>query len=534
MIDQLPAIIVLAPLFGAILVILLGTKEQRACFPIALIALGTSLCASIMATWQVFKNGTINYFMGGWDAGKEINGVEIPLGFGIQLQIDHLNALVLVIIGIVVLLVSIFAIRRHGEKNTEKTHYFYALFLMLSTGLFGMTITADAFNLFVLIEVSSLTSYGLIAMGSSPRGTVAAFNYIIMGTVGASFYLLGVGYLYLKTGTLNMEGIHEILRLQSESGALVMESRSIMVAFVLILIGMWIKMAFFPLYGWLPNAYSYCPSSTGCVLAPLMTKVSVYVMIRMMITVFGLDWVFGQFQASDLIVWLAVIAILAGSIFALAQENLKKMLCYLIVAEVGYMVGGAWLADSNRWGLTGSIFHVLADALMTLCLFLAVGILFKRQGVVRLDDLDGLFRKMPLTMVGFIVGALAMVGVPPTCGFFSKFYLIRGSIESGHWEFVVALIASSLINAILFFRILENAFFGKTPAEGHGGHSEPIEEGTIDDSRGYNAALKRVQSGLEAPLSSLIPLWVTAILVIALGLWNGKIVEFIRQAAGLI
>ncbi len=519
MIDQLPVICVLSPLFGALFVALFGSRSHSACFPIAIVSLVISLICAIGCTQQVFTTGqAMDYFVGGWGAGKVVEGVEIPLGFGIQLRVDHLNALVLCIIGIAVLLVSIFAIRPQGEKDTEKTHYFYSLFLMLACGLFGQTITRDAFNLFVLVEVSSLASYGLIAMGSSPRGTVAAFNYIIMGTVGASFYLLGVGYLYLKTGTLNMDGIRQVIELSPD----VADSRSVMVAFILIMLGMWIKMAFFPLYGWLPNAYSYCPSSAGAVLAPLMTKVSVYVMIRMMITVFGLEWVFESFDWSALIVWLAVIAIFAGSVFALAQNELKKMLCYLIVAEVGYMVGGAWLADADRWGLTGAIYHILADALMTLCLFLAVATFAKRAGVIKLDDLDGLFKKMPLTMVGFIVGALAMIGVPPTCGFFSKFYLIRGGIESGRWEFVIALLVSSLVNAILFFRIFEIAYFGSSPPEGHGHHD--------DEEHGETTARR----GLEAPLTSLVPLWITAALIIGLGLMNGQVVEFIRKTVGLL
>ena len=526
MIEQLPIIIVLAPLFGALIVCLLGSKNHNACFCIALLSLFVSLSAAVLTVQRVFLEGPVSYFVGGWDVGKTINGVEIPLGFGIQLRVDHLNALVLVVIAAVFVIVSIFTIRRQGARDTEKTHYFYALFLMLSVGLFGMTITADAFNLFVLVEVSSLTSYGLIAMGSSPRGTVAAFNYIIMGTVGASFYLLGVGYLYLKTGTLNMEGIHQVLHLGSEAGQAIYTSPSVMVAFVLIMIGMWIKMAFFPLYGWLPNAYSYCPSSTSCVLGPLMTKVSVYVMIRMMITVFGLDWVFEQFHWSSLVVWLAVIAIIAGSVLALAQDELKKVFCFLIVAEVGYMVGGAWLADANRWGLTGALYHILADALMTLCLFLGAGIFAKQAGVIKLQDLGGLFKKMPLTMVGFVVGALAMIGIPPSCGFFSKFYLIRGGIDSGHWGYVAALLLSSLINAVLFFRIFEIAYFGKKPAEGHGHHH--------DEEEGVSGGKARAKSTREAPITALVPLWVTAVLIVALGVFNGKVAELIRQTAGLM
>lgn len=509
MLEQLPAIILIAPLFGALLIGLVGMRDHRICFPVAIFSLSISLAAAIATGLRTFSEGPIDYFIAGW---------EKPLGIGIILHVDAMNGLVLIAIGVVAVLAAIFSIRQVGEKDTEKTPHFYILYLLLCVGLFGITITGDAFNLFVLVEVSALTSYGLVAIGSSRRCKMAAFHYLIMGTVGASFYLLGVGYLYLKTGSLNMQDIHTILTTNAAVG----ESRAIITAFILILVGIWIKMAFFPLYGWLPNAYSYCPSGSACLLAPLMTKVSVYVMIRVMMSIFGFEWVFGHPVWSDLVVWLAVVAILAGSIMALAQREIKKMLCYLIVAEIGYMVGGAWLADPNQWGLTGAVYHILADAAMTLCLFLAAGIFFKRLGVSEISDLGGLFKRMPLTSAGFIVGALAMIGVPPTCGFFSKFYLIRGGIEGGSWEYVAALLISSLVNAVLFFRIFEVAYFGKNPADGHS--HEHHGDGTGGESD-EGSLLSR-----EAPLSSLIPLLTAAALIILLGLFNGQIVELIRTA----
>lgn len=511
MVDQLPAILVLAPLFGALLVGLIGDRDHRVCFPITLASLLIALAAALTSAYQVVEKGEINYFMGGW---------EEPIGIGIHLRIDSLNALLLVAIAIVAVLVSFFSIRRIGEKNTEKTAYFYSLYQLLCVGLFGITIAGDAFNLFVLVEVTSLASYGLVAMGSSRRGTLAAFNYLLMGTVGASFYLLGVGYLYLKTGTLNMQDIHTILASNPD----VASSKAVSIAFLFILVGIWIKMAFFPLYGWLPNAYSYCPSSSACILAPLMTKISVYVMIRVMLSVFGIEWVFASPGWSNLVVWLAVVAILAGSMLALAQREIKKMLCYLIIAEVGYMVGGAWLDDEKLWGLTGALYHILGDAAMTLCLFLAAGIFVKRFGAREISDLEGLFRRAPWTAAGFVVGALAMIGVPPTCGFFSKFYLIRGGIDSGHWEFVIALLLSSLVNAVLFFRIFEIAYFGNKPAEGH-------DHGDDHDHPEPEEPAPRFEGSSEVPIwTGVFPLLTTAAIVILLGVFNGEVVELIRVA----
>jgi len=498
MVEQYPIIVLLAPLLGALVVGLAGMADRRICFPVTVTALTGSFAVALGLLQRVMDGGVIRYFVGGWSR---------PVGIGIELRIDTINALVLLAITTVALLTAVFSFRRVEEDKTEKTPLFYALYLLLVMGLSGMVITGDAFNLYVLLEVSSLTSYALIAMGKSRRAAVAAFNYVIMGTIGASFYLLGVGYLYLRTGTLNMVEIHHAIATLSETGS----SSTIVVAFVMIIVGVMIKMAFFPLFGWLPNAYSYCPSSTSCVLAPLMTKVSVYVMIRMMLTVFGTEWVFENLQYTQWMVGMAVIAILAGSVMALAQVELKKMFCYLIVAEVGYMVGGAWLA--NHWGMVGSIYHILSDAFMTLAMFLAAGIFLKQAGVVRIDQMDGMFRRMPVTMGAFVVGALAMIGIPPTCGFFSKWYLIRGGIESGHWGYVVALLISSLINAVLFFRIFEIAYFGKKPAEGHGHHEDHSEVAIT-----------------EARPSALLPLLATAVIIVLLGVFNRDIVELIERS----
>lgn len=499
--EHFPVLVLVAPLFGALAVGLFGMKDHRVCLPVVLTALGVSLAAAVGILLRVLAQGPLDYFVAGW---RE------PLGIGIVLRADAINSPLLVVIAVVAIFAAVFAIRPAGEKDAEKTPHFYILFLLLCVGLFGITITGDAFNVFVLVEVTALTSYGLIAIGNSRRCKVAAFQYLVMGTVGASFYLIGVGYLYLKVGSLNMQDIHTILA-NNESLA---GSRAVQTAAIFILVGIWTKMAFFPLHGWLPNAYSYCPSGSACLLAPLVTKVSVYVMVRTMVSVFGLDRVEASVEWSHFVVWLAVIAIVAGSVLALAQREIKKMLCCLILAEVGYMVGGAWLGDPGHWGLTGTVYHILADAMMTSCLFLAAGIFAKQLGAEKLDDLSGLFRKMPLASAGFVVGGLAIIGVPPTCGFFSKFYLIRGAIDAGQWIYVAALLGSSLVNAVLFFRVFEIAHFGKHPVESHDGHghvAEPVER-------------------REPPLHALAPLLGAAAILILLGLFNGPVVEFIRSA----
>ena len=208
MVDQLPAIVVMTPLFAALLVSLLGLWRPLFAYPVTVLGLGATLAASIQLFWQVLvdPDHKITYHLGGWDN---------PIPFGIHLGIDVINGLVLIVIAAVGLIACIYSLARVPEETPDKITAYYTLFLLLITGLLGMSISADAFNVYVLLEVASLTSYALIALGESKRGTMAAYHYVIMGTIGASFYLLGVGYLYATTGSLNMENIREIISTES-------------------------------------------------------------------------------------------------------------------------------------------------------------------------------------------------------------------------------------------------------------------------------------------------------------------------------
>ena len=503
MTEHYTVLILLMPLFGALVTTLLGRERQNACWLTALICMATSSLFAIGNIGRILASGSgeLRYRMGGW---QESRGYEV----GIELRVDMLAALVVAMVVLVGFVNMIFSKTRVAGEMKDKVSFFYTLKQLLIVGLCGIVMTNDAFNLYVLIEITSLTSYALIAMGNR-RAALSSFNYVIMGTIGASFYLLGVGYLYIKTGTLNIDDIS--LRMQHQYG-----EPSLMIAFALIMLGIWIKMAFFPLHGWLPNAYSYAPSMVGSFMAPLMTKVMVYVMLRVMLWLFEGEYVYsGRLVWGELIVWMAIIAIVAGSFLALACTDIKKMLTYLIVAEVGYMVGGAWLADGA--GITGSMYHILSDAAMTFCLFLAASIVILRTGDHRLTAFTGLFRRMPLTMTGFTIGALSMVGLPPTCGFFSKWYLISGGIDVGHWSYVAALLFSSLVNAVIFFRIIERAYFGKL--EEFGNESLPL-----DADGGPPMTLDRV------PYSMLLSLLIASGSVLLVGIYNETLVGWLKAA----
>ena len=480
-----------APLVGAMLLYAAGRLGSRITLPIVFGSLSISLAASVLVFAEVLHAGPFSYTVGNW---------EPP--YGIELAVDHLGALMILLISSVSLAAALSSSRSVAAELHERRRPFFTLYLILIAGLYGLALTGDAFNLYVLLEITSITTYGLIALGRG-RAALSSFNYIVMGSIGACFYLLGIGYLYILTGTLNMADLHRIIPLLDGRGA------ALATAFAFLMVGLWIKMAFFPLHVWLPNAYTDMPDGAAVLIAPLMTKVTIFLMIRVMFSIFSPVYEFIQHMGvQQTIVGVAAVGIVCASAMALGQRDLRRMLAYIIIAEVGYMVGGLWLANAK--GMTGAILHIVNDALMTLCLFLAAAAIAHRCGGMEFDRLQGLTRRMPLTMAAFIVGALSMIGVPPTCGFFSKWYLLLGGIEAGQWLYVGALIFSSLVNAVLFFRIIEIAFFPAAAAGDHGGGPQTVR---------------------EAPQAMLQPLLVSAAALIGVGLATGPIVERVVRFA---
>ena len=486
MIAQTPILIVVIPLIFSLLCPLIGLWRKGLCYFWAILALSLSVLASIDTLFAVMGGGTIHYRLGGWAP-----------PFGIEYVVDHLNAMMLVIVSVISLIVAIYSMRSVEQELPEKIVYFYTVFLLQVTGFLGIVITGDLFNLYVFLEIGSLAGYALIAIGED-GAPLATFRYVVMGTIGACFYLLGVGYIYVSTGSLNMADVQQIL-------PQLYDSKVVLTAVAFLLAGLAVKMALFPVHVWLPDAYTKAPSATSALIAPLMTKISLYVMIRVLFTVFKPHLSVELLPVTDIMAWAGLIAIFGGAIMALAQTDFKRMLCYVVVAEVGYIVGGVGLA--NTVAMKGAILHILNDAVMTVGLFTVAGIIAYKTKSHNISDFKDLFRTMPFTMAAFVVGALSIIGVPPTCGFFSKWYLIQGAIIAKHWAFLGALLLSSLISVILFFRVIEIGYVFQV-SNGVHGHSAGRTT-TVD----------------EAPLSMLIPTIAIAIAIILIGLYNQTILS---------
>jgi len=485
-----PILIIVVPLMSAFFIPVIGWWRKGLCYPLVVAALSVSALSSIFIMHTVVEGGTIHYYLGNWDP-----------PWGIEYVIDHLNALMATIVSGISLIIAISSKRSVERELPERIVYFYCLFLLQVTGLLGIVVTGDLFNLYVFLEIASLAGYALIAIGED-GAPFASFNYMIYGTIGACFYLLSVGYLYVVTGSLNMADLSRIL-------PDLYHSKVVLMAFAFFFVGVGLKMALFPLHVWLPDAYTYAPSAVSALVAPLMTKVGAYVLIRIIFTVFKPSFSMELIPATTILCWVAATAILFGCILALGQTDLKRMLAYILIAEVGYIAMGVGLA--NKAGLTGAILHILNDALMMACLFLVVGAIMYKLGLRNIRQFTYLHRKMPLTMAAFTVTALSVIGIPPTCGFFSKWYLVLGAIDANRWLFAAVLLISSLLNAILFFRVIENVYFEPAVAHNRGDHGEI----SMD----------------EAPLSMLIPILIVTGGILSVGILSGKIISGIIQFA---
>jgi multicomponent Na+:H+ antiporter subunit D len=485
--QQLPVLVVIVPLMAAPLSVLVD--HPRAAWRVALAAALVSLACAVGLLAQVWDGSVISYHLGGW---------EPP--WGIEYRIDLLAAFVLLLVSAMASLVMLYA--RHSverEIAPERTARFYAAFLLALAGLLGIVATGDAFNVFVFLEISSLASYALISMGRDRRALSAAFQYLVMGTIGATFILIGIGFLYMMTGTLNMQDL--AARLPE-----VADTRTVRAGFAFLTVGIGLKLALFPLHLWLPNAYAYAPSIVSAFLAATATKVALYILLRFKLGIFGAEFALETMPFNTILLVLGIAGILSASLVAIYQDNVKRMLAYSSVAQIGYMVLGVGLATTA--GVTAALLHLFNHALMKGALFLALGAVVYRLGTVRLRDFAGLGWRMPWTMAAIVIGGLSLIGVPPTVGFISKWYLVLAVLEKGWWPIALIVLVGSVLALVYVWRLVEVAYFERR-ADGAG--EVP-----------------------EAPLSMLVPIWLLVFANLYFGIDTDLSVGSARQAAALL
>ncbi len=484
---HLPVLQVVLPLLAAPICSLLP-RARLAWFFTLLISVCTFIF-SIFLVHQVNLHGVLSYELGGW---------EPP--WGIEYRIDHLAAYLLVLVSGTAC-IAMMAARQSVEQEIahEKINLFYSAFLLCLTGLLGIVATGDAFNIFVFLEISSLSSYALIAMGKDKRALTASYQYLIMGTIGATFILIGVGLLYMLTGTLNIVDLHERV-------PALLDSRTLHTAFAFFTVGISLKLAFFPLHLWLPNAYAYAPSIITVFLSATATKVSLYVLFRFFFGLFSDEISFQRFHLDNILLPLSVIAIITASFVAIFQENIKRMLAYSSVAQIGYMTLGIGLASKS--GSIAGMLHLFNHAIIKGGLFLAMACVVLRIKSIQLENFAGLGKRMPWTMAAFVILGLGLIGVPFTAGFISKWYLLSAALEQQNWLAVIVILAGSLLAILYVWKVVEVAYL-KQP-------SNYVEKDTITTH--------------EAPLEMLIPLWLLVAASVYFGLQTSFSYEFANIA----
>ncbi|MEP0943132.1 MAG: monovalent cation/H+ antiporter subunit D family protein [Rhizobiaceae bacterium] len=478
-------LVILAPLLAAPLAMLFGHRGLA-----FLLSLAASVCSFLLAVYLLLlvQNGAVlSYHIGGWAP---------PLG--IEYRIDAANALVLLIVSALSVVVLPFARTSIESEIAEKHHtLFYACFMLCFTGLMGVTITGDAFNVFVFLEISSLSTYVLVALGAEKdrRALSAAYDYLILGTIGATFFVIGLGLIYMATGTLNMVDLAERLSTMESN-------RTVRSAFAFIVIGLGLKLAIYPLHRWLPGAYTYAPSAVSAFLAATATKVAIYAVLRFMMSVFSIKFSFEQHTMTFIIFPFALIAMFAASFIAVYQVNIKRMLAYSSIAQIGYMLLGIALFSTT--GLSASLVHLFNHAVTKGALFLAVGAIIFRLGTPLAANMAGMGKKMPWTSAAIVIGGLSLIGVPGTVGFVSKWVLLTAALEQGFWPISMAIVLSSLIAVVYVWKFVELLYLA------------PIDEKNT-----------RANEAKEVPLSMLVPIWV---LVLA-SIWFGFDAEFTVHVA---
>ncbi len=483
---HLSLLLVVIPLIAAPIVAVLP-RGRLPWLATTLVAFACAILAGIQL-WAVVNNGLVSYALGGWAP-----------PWGIEYRIDAVNAFVaLIVAGIAAITLPYALLSVEKEIPEHQIPLFYSAFLLCLTGLLGITQTGDIFNVFVFLEISALSSYALISLGRNRQALTSAYQYLIMGTVGATFFLIGVGLIYAETGTLNMADLAE--RLPG-----VLDQKTVHTGFAFIMIGIALKLALFPLHLWLPNAYTYAPSVVTIFLAATATKVAVYVMLRVLFTIFPVDFVLAS-PTNELFVAAGIAGVLIASVYAIYQMDIKRLLAYSSVAQIGYMAMGIGFASAT--GLTAAIIHLFNHALMKAALFMAIGAIIYRIGACRMDNIHGLGRQMPWTFGAIIIGAFSLVGVPGTAGFISKWYLILAALEQHAWFSIAAILVGSLLAVIYMGKLIEALYF------------KPVSETN-----------REVQ---EAPLLLLAPLWVLVCANIYFGLNTDLTVGVAETAAQVL
>ena len=419
------------PLFGAAIAIIFGRWRwiQRT---ISIVVL-TAMCGvSVALLVEADDKSYVAHHAGGWSA---------PMG--ISLVVDRFAGLMLVVSSIVLLAVMVFAISQGGEERARVA--FHPVYLVLAGGVAASFVTADLFNLFVAFEMMLAASYVLITLGGRPDQVRSGMTYVVISLVASTLFITVLALLYASTGTVNMADL--AVRLESVDPAM----RAAFALILLVVFG--IKAGLFPLFFWLPDSYPTAAGPVTAIFAGLLTKVGVYAIIRTQTLMFGVPEWMGQ-----ILLVVSILTMAVGVLGAIAQDDMKRILAFHIISQIGYMIFGFGLYTLA--GLAGAVFYIVHHIVVKTALFLVAALVSRRAGSSRLSEVGGLVRDAPLVAVLFAVPAMSLAGLPPFSGFVAKFALVDAGVADGAWVGIAAALGVGLLTMYSMTKIWAGVFWG--------------------------------------------------------------------------
>jgi proton-translocating NADH-quinone oxidoreductase chain N len=473
-----PVLLIVIPLGLAFVIPLFGFISKKIEKFIPVVALLSNLIISLKLLPQVLEE-PIHVNIGGFSIPFCINLVAGPVGI-----------LFSILIALAGLLISVYALGYIREGAKEKYHMLY---LLLITGATGVVLTGDIFNLFVFFEILCISSYSLVAYFGDKAGVESAIKYLIQGALGSSLILIGIGLLYGQFGTLNMADI--------ASNIHSVQSIPVFVPLVLLITGFGVEAAIFPLNAWLPDAHSSAPSSISAILSGIAIEVGLYAIVRVIFTLFGASSIL------TFLLFLGVTTLLIGELCAFSQENIKRMLAYSSIGQIGLIVFALSIASS--YGITGGLFQIVSHTFGKALLFLAVGYMIYRTGSMNISSFKGMGKKMPYTSFAFTIGAFSLVGLPPFIGFPSKFMIVKAALLKHETLFtllIILILLATIIEGAYFFKVVQVIYF-------KGGEN------------------KLSQKSEKAPLSVLIPIFIFVGLIVVIGIYPKLITNILNSSA---
>jgi len=442
---SIPLVLFVAiPLGAAFVLPLIGDRRRTAASWLVNL---TTLALLILALSVLGRDDV--YRIGRWT---------LPLG--INLVLDGLSGLMLVTTALVAAAAMLFSVR-YMDRYTARAK-FLSLFLLMVTGMNGVILSGDLFNLFVFLEIASIASYALVGFGCEHEELEASFKYMVLGSVASLFILFAVALTYGMTGALNMA--YASRGLQQDTAAL-----PATVALVLFIVGFGLKAALVPFHAWLPDAHPAAPAPISAMLSGVLIKVlGVYAMARVVFNVFGITM-----QTAWVLVALGVLSMVAGGFLALGQWDLKRLMAYSSISQVGYVVmglglGGLILAGSGprtaaSLAFLGALFHLVNHAVYKSLLFLTSGSVEMATGTRNMQRLGGLGRRMPLTRTACTIGSAAIAGIPPFSGFWSKLVLVIAAVQAGYIWLGATIVFVSILTLIMYLKVQRYVFLGEMP-----------------------------------------------------------------------